>query len=131
MDKDLERIYKEAEKCKKKHNYQNFYCCLKKHLEKFINDDKDILFGTKMICLQKVDSTMPDLSISTAALILSFGSLITNTLDYPKGSIPILIIITILAIIAVGLVYRLWNRTRKKYSKLLFAIEQIEKEMEE
>ncbi len=131
MDKNLEKIYREAEECKKKHNYQNFYYCLKKHLEIFINDDKDILLGMKMICLQKADSTMPNLSISTAALILSFGSLMTSTLDYPKDSIWILIIITFLAIIAVGFVYRLWNRTREKYSKLLFAIEQKEKEMED
>ena len=131
MDKNLEKIYREAEECKKKHNYQNFYYCLKKHLKISINDDKDILLGMKMICLQKVDSTMTDLSISTAALILSFGSLITNILDYPKDSIPILIFITIIAVIAVGCVYRFWNRTREKYSKLLFTIEQIEKEMED
>ena len=131
MDKNLEKIYREAEECKKNHNYLNFYYCLKKHLKISINDDKDILLRMKMICLQKVDSTMTDLSISTAALILSFGSLITNILDYPKDSIPILIFITIIAVIAVGCVYRFWNRTREKYSKLLYTIEQIEQEITE
>lgn len=121
--------YKEAEKCKETHNYRNFYVCLKEYLGQVIKDDKDLLLGLKMQCQENADSSIMGAGLSVAALIVAIGSLIVNMTVYDEGLKDFMTVITIIAVITIFVLYRIWNEKRKKFSQILFVLNEIESDM--
>lgn len=123
-------IYDIAKKCCDKHNHQNLYVCLNEHFKKEIGNDKEKLLGLKMHCQEKADPEGINLGVSGCALIMTICAIVLNFCST-----------TILTVIVLSLMmgaYIIWlaktlihgNEKRKKYNKILFVLNEIEKEMD-
>lgn len=109
---------------------QYFYTRLKKQLSKEIGDDKEKLLDYKMECQQRADSETINVTMSTIAILISILAIICSSFELTMYAQILLAVVLIIYVIGIPVALISKNEKRKKYSKILFVINEIHKELE-
>lgn len=126
---ELMSIYEEAQKESEKKCGQYFCDSLKEYLINEVGQDKRKMLYLKMVCQEKTDIGTASMAISTAALILAYGSMVAGCFEYGNVCKIVLPILVIIAVIVTWKIYRKWNKEKKKYNRILMILNEIEKSM--
>ena len=117
----VSQIYKEAIMCARKNNTTNEIRCIKNKLKNYIGEDRDKLIALKLEC-QECGLEIPGFIMAFEALLLAFVALLHVEVGY-----KVVLWIGCMLVVIYVIVY---FKHYPQYRKVLFILEEIEREMQ-